>query len=73
MPMISVVWAKGPNQQKKDAAAQKIADAIHEATGAPLTSIWINFEEVETDDFYVGHDTLTELRRKREAATKAAD
>lgn len=73
MPMINVLWAKGPNQQKKDAAASKIADAVAEATGAPLTSIWVNFEEVATDDFYVGHDSLTELRRKRAAATKAAD
>ena len=73
MPMINVLWAKGPNQQKKDEAAAKIADAVHEATGAALGSIWVNFVEVEHDDFYVGHDTLAELRRKRAAAPKAAD
>lgn len=71
MPMIDVLWAKGPNQQKKDVAAAKIADAVSEATGAPLTSIWVNFIEVETDNFYVGHESLTELRRKRAAAAKA--
>jgi len=73
MPMIDVLWAKGPSQQQKDAAARKIADAVSEATGAALGSIWINFTEVETEDFYVGHDTLAELRRKRAAAVRAAD
>ena len=37
MPVINVLWAKGPDQQKKAAAAAKIADAVHEATGSPLT------------------------------------
>ena len=72
MPVIDVLWVKGPNQQKKDTAAAKIADAVHEATGSPLTSIWVNFIEVETDNFYVGHDSLTELRRKRAAAAASS-
>ncbi len=71
MPVINVLWAKGPNQQKKDEAARKIADAVHEATGSALSNIWVNFQEVEGDDFYVGHDTLTELKRKRAAAANS--
>ncbi len=73
MPVINVLWAKGPNQQKKDAAARKITEAVHEATGSAHASIWVNFQEVEHDDFYVGSETITELKRKRAAAVKAAD
>lgn len=73
MPVINVLWAKGPNQQKKDEAARKIADAVHEATGSALANIWVNFQEVGHEDFYVGHDTLAELYRKRAAAQKASD
>jgi 4-oxalocrotonate tautomerase family enzyme len=71
MPMIDVTWAKGPNQMKKAEAARKIADAVSEATGAPLGSIWVNIKEVDTEDFFVGHDSLSELRRKRAEAAKA--
>ena len=60
-----------PSIENRAVAAAKIADAIHEATGSPLTSIWVNFIEVETDNFYVGHDSLTELRRKRAAAANS--
>ncbi len=70
MPVINVLWAKGPDQKTKAAAATKIADAIHEATGSPLTSIWVNFQEVDHEDFFVGHDSLTEVKR-RAAASKA--
>lgn len=72
MPVINVLWAKGPDQQKKAAAAAKIADAVHEATGSPLTNIWVNFEEVDHDDFFVGHDSLTDVK-KRAAAAQAAE
>lgn len=70
MPVINVLWAKGPNQQKKDEAARKITAAVQEATGAADTSIWINFQEVDHEDFYVAAETLAE--RKRAAAAKAA-
>jgi 4-oxalocrotonate tautomerase len=50
---------------KKAAIAEKVAEAIHEATGAAKTSIWVVFDEVAAGDWFVGDTSVETLRKRR--------
>jgi 4-oxalocrotonate tautomerase len=42
-----------------------VTDAISEVAQLPKEAIWVVFEDVESDDWYVGGDSVTDLKKKR--------
>jgi 4-oxalocrotonate tautomerase len=54
-------------EAKKASIAEKVAAAVSEATGLPKTSVWVVFEEVAAKDWFVGDESVAEMRRKRGA------
>jgi 4-oxalocrotonate tautomerase len=50
---------------KKARIAARIADAIHEETGAAKISVWVVFEEIAARDWYVGEASVETLRKRR--------
>ena len=71
MPMVNIQLVReaiaADPEAKKAAIAAKVAAAISETTGLPKTSVWVVFEEVAAKDWYVGDESVAELRRKRGA------
>jgi 4-oxalocrotonate tautomerase len=65
MPFVNVRLVKGPDQGKKDEMARKIADALHSTAGMPKESVWVVFEEVEAEDWYVGERSVAEIRKSK--------
>jgi 4-oxalocrotonate tautomerase len=68
MPFVNIrivreVIADNP-EGKKSAIAEKVANAINEATGIARDDVWVVFEEVAARDWYVGV-TSVEARRKQ--------
>jgi 4-oxalocrotonate tautomerase len=52
MPLITVKWVEGHNQERRDKVATKITDVVHETTGIPKAAIWVVFEDVKASDWY---------------------
>jgi 4-oxalocrotonate tautomerase len=65
MPFVNIRILRG----HPAAAKQKITDAtvraITENTKIPADQIWVVFEEVEAEDWFVGTKSVAEIRRER--------
>jgi 4-oxalocrotonate tautomerase len=60
--MVKEVIASDP-EGKKAAIAEKVTNAIAEATGLGKSDVWVVFEEVAARDWFVGA-TSVESKRK---------
>jgi 4-oxalocrotonate tautomerase len=49
---------------KKDKMARGVVEAIHKTTGIPASSIWVVFEEVAAEDWFVGETNVQTLSKK---------
>jgi 4-oxalocrotonate tautomerase len=67
MPFVSVRILKGHSQERKDAISRGITDAISETAELPKEAVWVVFEEVEAEDWYVGATRVSELKKAAEA------
>jgi 4-oxalocrotonate tautomerase len=54
MPFVNIRILKGHSQERKDEIASRVTAAISEVAELPKDAIWIVFEDVEADDWYVG-------------------
>jgi len=69
MPLITIKWVEGHNQQRRDAVARRVTAAVHDATGIPEPNIWVVFEDVKASDWYTD---ATSVAVQRAAAKKPA-
>jgi 4-oxalocrotonate tautomerase len=65
MPFVNIRIVEGHSQQRKDEMAKRISAAISEVTEIPRDNIWIVFEDVSSDKWYVGGETVTRLRQQK--------
>ena len=54
---------KGHSQARKDEIARRVTATISEVTELPKEAIWVVFEDVTADDWYVGQTRVSELRK----------
>ena len=69
MPFINVrlvreVIAHDPENLKTE-MANKITRAVTEATGLAGSDVWVVFEEVAADDWYVGMSSVAQNRARK--------
>jgi 4-oxalocrotonate tautomerase len=69
MPLVTIKWVEGHNQERRDVVAQKVTDAIHDTTGIPKPAIWVVFEDVKASDWYTD-STSVAVQRAGAAAKK---
>lgn len=62
MPFVNVRILKGHSQQRKDEMSRRITAAISEVAVLPKEAIWVVFEDVGAEDWYVGGTTVRELK-----------
>lgn len=63
MPFVNVRILQGHSQQRKDEMSRRITEAISEVAELPKGAIWVVFEDVTAEDWYVGGATVAELKR----------
>lgn len=63
MPFVTVRILQGHSQQRKDEMSVRITAAISEVAQLPKDAIWVVFEDVTAEDWYVGGTTVGELKR----------
>ena len=64
MPFVNIRIVKGHSQSRKDEISRRIADAISEVAQVPKEAIWVVFEDVAAEDWYVGSTSVSELRKQ---------
>ena len=69
MPFVNIQILEGHSKERKDEIARRVSDAISELAQLPKEAIWVVFEDVRADDWYVGATSVSELKRR--AATNA--
>jgi 4-oxalocrotonate tautomerase len=65
MPFVNIRILAGHSQERKDEIAKRVAAAISEVAQLPKDVIWVVFEDVATDDWFVGGTSVTELNRQQ--------
>ena len=64
MPFVNIRILKGHSQQRKDEISKRVTAAISEVTELPKDAIWVVFEDVTAEDWYVGGTTVAELKKR---------
>jgi 4-oxalocrotonate tautomerase len=71
MPFVNIRILKGHPQERKDEISRRVTAAISEVAELPKDAIWIVFEDVEAEDWYVGATRVSELKKAAAQAGKA--
>ena len=64
MPFVNIRILEGHSQERKDRMAERISAAISDVTEIPRENIWIVFEDVSRDAWFVGGESVTALQKK---------
>ena len=65
MPFVTVRILEGHSQQRKDEMSRRITAAISEVAELPKEAIWVVFEDVSAEDWYLGGVTVHEIKKRR--------
>lgn len=64
MPFVNIRIVEGHSPARKDEMARRIADTISEVAEVPKEAIWVVFEDVKAEEWYVGADSVAVLRAR---------
>ena len=64
MPFVNIRILKGHPQERKDEIARRVTETISEVAKLPKEAMWVVFEDVTADDWYVGQSRVSELQKK---------
>lgn len=64
MPFVNIRILAGHSQARKDEIANRVSDVISEVAQVPKDVIWVVFEDVAKDDWFVGGTSVTRLQQK---------
>jgi len=65
MPFVNIRILKGHSQKRKDEISRRVTDAISEVAELPRDAIWVVFEDVTDEDWFVGGKTVKSIRAKK--------
>lgn len=64
MPFVNIRILEGHSQERKDEIAKRVSAAISEVAQLPREVIWVVFEDVSKDDWYVGPTRVGQMQKK---------
>ncbi|WP_395020741.1 4-oxalocrotonate tautomerase family protein [Dongia sp.] len=65
MPFVNIRILKGHSKQRKDEISRRVTETIAEVAQLPKEAVWVVFEDVEAEDWYVGGDSVADIKAKR--------
>ena len=63
MPFVTIRILKGHSQERKDEISRRVTAAVSEVAQLPKDAVWVVFEDVTAEDWYIGGTTVGELKR----------
>ena len=64
MPFVNIRIVEGHSAARKDEIARRVAATISEVAEVPKEAVWVVFEDVKAEDWYVGPDSVAVLRAR---------
>jgi len=64
MPFVNIRILKGHPQERKNEISRRVTEAISELAKLPKEAVWVVFEDVTADDWYVGQSRVSVLQAK---------
>jgi 4-oxalocrotonate tautomerase len=64
MPFVNIQILRGHPQERKDEMARRVTAAVSELAQLPPEAIWVVFDEVAAEDWYVGSERVSELKKR---------
>jgi 4-oxalocrotonate tautomerase len=64
MPFVNIRILEGHAQERKDEIARRVTAAIAEVAQLPQEAVWVVFEDVTAEDWYVGGTAVSELKKR---------
>lgn len=68
MPNVTVEWVEGRDKETKAEVARRIVEVLEQAAGVPASSTNILFVDYGAEDWFIGRESIAEIRRKRAKA-----
>ena len=62
MPFVSIRILNEHSQERKDEISRRVTDAISDVTKLPKDAIWVVFEDITNEDWFVGGKTVKAIR-----------
>lgn len=63
MPFVNIRILEGHPQERKDNISRRVVEAISEEAKLPKEAIWVVFEDVTADDWYVGTQRVSQMKK----------
>jgi 4-oxalocrotonate tautomerase len=63
MPFVTVKILKGHSQERKDEISRRVTAAVSEVAELPKEAVWVVFQDVAAEDWYVGANTVATLKK----------
>ena len=64
MPFVNITILAGHSQARKDEIAKRVSAAISEIAEVPQDVVWVVFNDVTTDDWFVGDKSVTRIKQQ---------
>jgi 4-oxalocrotonate tautomerase len=62
MPFVNIRILEGHSQERKQEITRRVTEAISEVAQVPRDAIWVVFEDVSADDWFVGARSVRAIR-----------
>ena len=63
MPFVTIKILAGHPQERKNEISRRVTEAISELAQLPKDAVWVVFEDVGAEDWYVGAATVASLKQ----------
>ena len=65
MPFVSIRILDEHSQDRKNEISRRVTEAISDVTKLPKDAIWVVFEEITNEDWFVGGKTVKAIRGEK--------
>lgn len=63
MPFVTIKILKGHSQERKDEISRRVTEAVSEVAKLPKEAVWVVFQDVTAEDWYIGATTVAALKK----------
>lgn len=65
MPFVNIRILSGHSQERKNEISRRVTATISEVAEVPAAAVWVVFEDVVAEDWFVGGTSVSEIKRRQ--------